>query len=261
MTDARTTGTSALSRLLQQVARYYTSEVEWEPFLQREQAEGFLRHLAASGADDETLENAWESLRFFGWYLDHLDREIGGLHDVQPYHLSELVTDFTDRKVLGRIGIAERIAMARLVRDFYVYLASTGQVTPATAGQVAAAYAVMTSQPGQLTRIERPEPRGGETFSAALVHGVEVLYTYNDYWTVLVCLRDYEGRWQEMRTAAQTVIDGQTKIDLIDHLQALEARKVEGLRNLLALRQPAPAEVQRARRFFRQDRVDTSRAW
>lgn len=261
MSDAQTTGTTALSRLLQQVARYYTSEVEWEPFLQRVQAEGFLHHLATSGADQETLENAWESLRFFGWYLDHLDREIGGLQDVQPYHLSELVIDFTDRKVLGRIGTAERIAMARLVRDFYAYLASTKEVSSATAQQVAAAYTTMTAQPGQLNRIERPEPRGGEIFSAALVQGVEVLYTYNDYWTVLVCLRDYEGRWDPMRAAAQTMIDGQAKIDLIDHLQALETRKVEGLRNLLALRQPAPAEVQRARRFFRHDRVVTTRAW
>lgn len=254
-------GKSILLRILQQVARYYTTEVEWEPFLDQSQAEGYLRQLAASGADDETLENAWESLRFFAWYLDHLDREIGGLADVQPYHFSELVTDFTDRKVLGRIGITERIAMAGLVRDFYAYLAATRHVSAEQAQRIAAAYATMTAQPGQLTRIERPEPRGGETFSAALVHGVEVLYTYNDYWTVLACLRDYEGRWEVMRAAADNVIDSPAKLELIERLQALEARKVEGLRNLLALRQPAPAEVQRARRFFRHDRVDTSRAW
>lgn len=261
MSGQNTYGESALSRILQQVARYYTTEVEWEPFLAQSQAEGFLRYLAASGADDETLENAWESLRFFAWYLDHLDREIGGLADVQPYHFSELVTDFTDRKVLGRIGMTERIAMARLVRDFYAYLDATGQVPADQAQRIAAAYATMTAQPGQLTRIERPEPRGGETFSAALVQGTEVLYTYNDYWTILVCLRDYEGRWERMRTASLSMIDAQAKLDLIDRLQALEARKVESLRNLLALRQPAPAEVQRARRFFRHDRVDTSRAW
>lgn len=116
-------------------------------------------------------------------------------------------------------------------------------------------------QPGQLARIERPEPHGGETFSAALVQGVEILYTYNDYWTLLVCLRDYEGRWEPMRTAAPDVTDSQVKLELIDRLQALETRKVEGLRNLLALRQPAPTEVQRARRFFRHDRVVPTRAW
>ncbi len=261
MSEKTTSGEAALLRSLQQVARYYATEVEWESFLGQPQAEGFLRYLAAGGADGESVENAWETLRFFSWYLDHLDREIGGLHDVQPYHLSELVTDFTDRKVLGRIGIAERISMARLVRDFYAYLASSNQISPTHAQQMAATYAIMTAQPGQLMRIERPEPRGGEAFSAALVQGVEILYTYNDYWTLLVCLRDYEGRWELMRAAVSDVASSQAKLELIDRLQALEARKVEGLRNLLALRQPAPAEVQRARRFFRHDPVDTTRAW
>ena len=261
MNEPTTREAPALRRILQHVAHYYASEVEWEPFLNQAQAEGFMRDLAARGADEESLENAWESLRFFAWYLDHLDREISGLADVKPYHVSELVTDFTDRKVLGRIGIAERIVMAGLVRDFYTYLAATGQVSPEQAQQVADAYRIMTALPGQLTRIERPEPRGGEIFSAALVQGAEVLYTYNDYWTVLVCLRDYAGRWETMRAAASGVTDSRAKIGLIDHLQALEARKVEGLRTLLALRQPAPAEVQRARRFFRRDEVDTTRAW
>ena len=251
----------ALTRILHQIARYFTTEVEWESFVQQSQAEEFLRSLAAAGADDESLENAWETLRFFAWYLDHLDREIGGLDDVHPYHLSELVTDFTDRKVLGRIGLAERIAMARLVRDFYAFLASTHKISSAQGQHIAAAYDTMTAQPGQLMRIERPEPRGGETFSAVLVQGVEVHYTYNDYWTLLVCLRDFEGRWDLMRAAVPAVADSQAKTGLIDRLQDLEVHRVEGLRNLLALRQPAPAEVQRARRFFRHDQVDITQAW
>lgn len=261
MDDQGAHATPAQLRILQQVAHHYATDVEWEPFLSQFQAEGFLHYLAARGIDDETLQFAWGSLRFFALYLDHLGREIGSLQDLLPYHLSELVTDFTDRKALGRVGVSERIAMAGLVRDLYVYLAATSQVPADKARQVETAYEIMAAHPGQLTRIERPEPHGGEAFWAALIHGVEFVYTYNDYWTVLVCLGDYEGRWDDMRAATSSMTDGQTKIGLIDRLQELEARKVEGLRNLLALRQPVPVEVQRARRFFRHDAVDTSRAW
>lgn len=260
-TTVHETEAVALQRVLQQVAHFYEVEVEWETHIERRYVEGFLHELANHGADTETYETSWETIRFLAWYLDHLGPEITGLETLQAYHLSELVTDFTDRKVLGRIGITERLAMAATVRDFFAYLTAAGGLSQAQGAMVAEAYQVMSATPRQITRIERPEPLGGETFSATVNRGQEIIYTYNDYWLTLVCLRDFNGRWDWMKEALRSLPDETTKLRLIERLFSLEQQRVEGLRNLLALRQPAPAELQRARRLFRKDHVNPARAW
>lgn len=251
----------ALQRVLRQVAHFYEAEVDWETHIERRYIEGFLQMLANHGADAEAFEAHWETIRFLVWYLDHLGPEISGLETLRAYHLSELVTDFTDRKVLGRIGITERVAMATTVHDFFAYLTQVGGLSAAQGALLIEALRVMTATPGQITRIERPEPVGGETFSATINRGQEIIYTYNDYWLTLVCLRDFDGRWDALKEAAGSAPDHSTKLHLIERLLSLEQQRVEGLRNLLALRQPAPAELQRARRLFRKDHVNLDRAW
>ncbi len=252
---------AALQRILRQVAHFYDAEVDWETHIERRFIESFLHMLAVQGADAEMFEAHWETIRFLVWYLDHLGPEVSGLESLRAYHLSELVTDFTDRKVLGRIGIAERVAMVTIVHHFFAYLAQVGCLSAEQGAMLAEAFRVMTATPGQITRIERPEPVGGETFSATINRGQEIIYTYNDYWLTLVCLRDFEGRWDAMKEAVQAMPDSTTKLRLIERLLSLEQQRVEGLRNLLALRQPAPAELQRARRLFRKDHVNLNRAW
>ncbi len=257
MTDEKQT----LANILRQAAHFFAHEVDWEPPVKQDFVESYLTALAVRAADGETIEAAWETVRFLIWYLDHLGPEINGLEGLRDYHLSELVTDFTDRKVLGRIGMDERIAMAATVHDFFAHLTAAGGLSAAQGAILAAAYRRLTATPGQITRIERPEPLGGETFSATINRGQEVIYTYNDYWLTLVCLRDFDGRWEAMTAAALSTPDAAAKLRLIERLLSLEQQRVEGLRNLLALRQPAPAELQRARRFFRKTHVNLERAW
>ena len=260
-TTEHETDSVVLPPVLRQVAHFYEAEVDWETHIERRYVEGFLHELANQGANFETCEAGWETIRFLVWYLDHLGPEITSLETLRAYHLSELVTDFTDRKVLGRIGMAERLAMAAMVRDFFAYVTTAGGLSQAQGAMIAQAYQVMNAVPGQITRIERPEPLGGETFSATVNRGQEVIYTYNDYWLTLVCLRDFNGRWDWMQEAAHALPDEAAKLRLVERLLNLEQQRVEGLRNLLALRQPAPAELQRARRLFRKDHVNLERAW
>jgi len=255
------TDSAALQRVLQQVAHFYEAEVDWETHIERRFVEGFLQALADQGADAETYEAAWETIRFLVWYLDHLGPEISSLETLRAYHFSELVTDFTDRKVLGRIGMTERLAMATTVRDFFAYLTAAGGLSQAQGAMLAQAYQTMSATPGQITRIERPEPLGGETFSATVNRGQEIIYTYNDYWLTLVCLRDFGGHWETMKAAVHALPDAAAKLRLMERLLSLEQQRVEGLRNLLGLRQPAPAELQRARRFVRTGHVNLARAW
>lgn len=96
------TDSASMQRILQHVAHFYEAEVDWETHIERRFVEGFLQTLATQGADAETCEAAWETIRFLVWYLDHLGPEITGLETLRAYHFSELITDFTDRKVLGR---------------------------------------------------------------------------------------------------------------------------------------------------------------
>ncbi len=255
------TDSASMQRILQHVAHFYEAEVDWETHIERRFVEGFLQTLATQGADAETCEAAWETIRFLVWYLDHLGPEITGLETLRAYHFSELITDFTDRKVLGRIGVAERLAMATTVRDFFAYLTAAGGISQTQGALLAQAYQTMSATPGHITRIERPEPLGGETFSATVNRGQEIIYTYNDYWLTLVCLRDFGGHWDAMKEAVHALPDASAKLRLMERLVSLEQQRVEGLRNLLGLRQPAPAELQRARRFFRTGHVNQERAW
>jgi len=58
-----------------EVQVFYDDEINWEPLIEQEWIEGFLRQKAWQGSNDEQLRDIWQNLRLFIIYLAHSEHD------------------------------------------------------------------------------------------------------------------------------------------------------------------------------------------
>jgi len=254
-------GPLTVDDVLDAVHEYYHESIDWEPTLKQEQVEGYLQDAQRQGASPDELMEIWDNLMLFHFFLDHCGDEVQSLDDLQPYHLSEWVTDFLRRKVMDRFPRARKQQLLETVRSLYAYLARSGDVDEETAQTVAETVAHITGGQRGLRRIDRPPPLGGETMMTVFHPTAgEFVYTLNDVWLLQVCQVDFQRNWQRMRKAAQRVPGAALKLRLIDRLrQAQEAG--EDPFSILHSYPPEPPSLDAARHMFHEAEMTEARAW
>jgi hypothetical protein len=245
--------------VMDQVRAYYKG-IDWEPALAEKQVLGYLQNAHQQGASPDDLAALWHDVEFFIFFLDHYGDEIRTMEDLRPYHLSEWVTDFAERKVLGGMSLDDKRHLLGTARALYDYLAQAGAVNPATAQAVDQAVAQITKSRRGLVRIERPDPLGGETMMMVSSARGEFVYSLNDVWLIQVCDRDFKRDWQRMRQAAQKVPGSALKLRFIDRLQQAQ-NAGEDLFSVLVSYPANPHDLDVARHMFRQQEMTEGRAW
>jgi|GEM_PF-3472254 len=149
-------GPLTMEDVLQAVDQYYHETMDWEPTLKQSQVEGYLQDLQRRGASPDDLMTRWDDLGLFHFFLDHYSEEVQTLDDLQPYHLSEWMTDFVRRKMIGTLSLAQKKHALETIQSLYAYLAQTGEIQPRTAQAVTEAVTTITAPPRGLRRIARP---------------------------------------------------------------------------------------------------------
>lgn len=111
-----------MKNVYDQVRSFYEHEQEWSAPVSREWIDGFLRHKAWQGADDNELKTLWRYLELFTLYLMYIDNTDIGKLEPDDYRravewLERHVTGFTaDKQTINRFFKA--------LQDFYNYLAT-----------------------------------------------------------------------------------------------------------------------------------------
>lgn len=243
------------------VDEYYHESIDWEPQLAQAQVEGYLREALKQGAGPEVLMERWNDLSLFHFFLNHYGQEIQTLDDLQPYHLSEWVTDFLDRKIMGRVSVAQKRQALETVRSLYAYLAQVGQVEDETARSVSEAVDAIAGSQRGLWPIQRPDPLGGETM-LMVYHPTagEFVYTLNDVWLVQVCHAEFMRDWRQMRKEARKVPGATLKLRLIDRLQLAQKQGQDPF-SVLYSYPPTPEDLDEALHRFHEGEMTEDRAW
>ncbi|MBP1764672.1 MAG: hypothetical protein H6Q65_1730 [Firmicutes bacterium] len=64
-----------MKNVYDEVQLFFDQEMDWEPFIQQETIEGFLRQKAWQGSSDKKLQEIWQNLRMFILYLAHSEHD------------------------------------------------------------------------------------------------------------------------------------------------------------------------------------------
>lgn len=253
-------GPLTMDDVLEDVQEYYHETIDWKPLLTQEQVVGYLQDAQQRGVSPGELMDRWDALELLHFFLDHYGDEIQTLDDLRPYHLSEWMTDFVARKVLGGMPLDEKRQALETVQSLYAYLARTGDVDEETAQVVDEAVAHITGGQRGLRPIERPLPLGGETMTTVLYQEQEFAYTLNDVWLIQVCDADFKRNWQRMRLVARKAPGAVLKVQLIDRLRRAEEDGLDPFNILFAY--PAdPQSLDVARYMFHDAKMTEDRAW
>jgi hypothetical protein len=239
---------------------YYRESIDWIPVLEEEHVVGYLQDAQQGGVSPDDLMERWHDLELFLFFLDHYGDEIQTLDDLCPYHLSEWMTDFVQRKVLGGIPLTEKRQALETVRSLYTYLARIGDVDEETAQAVDEAVDHITGGRRGLRRIERPLPLGGETMATVVSQGQEFVYTLNDVWLIQVCDAEFKRNWQRMRRAAKRVPGAALKQRLIDRLRRAQEDGLDPFSILLSYTADSES-LDMARHMFHNEEMTEDQAW
>lgn len=251
-----------VEEVLEDIATHYDS-IEWDPVLKEEWATGFITWLYEQRVDPEELMERWEEMELFIWFLSHHHGEVQEIDHLRDFHVSEFVNEFWRRKVLGAFTVDQKRQYVITVRDFYAHLKNAGVIDAKTYDRVQRAAERVAGQPGELSHIRRPPPKGGEMLSSVHIPSKgEFKFTFNDHWLTLVCREDFGWDWQRMREAAANQPDAAAKQRLIDRLIDM-ARQTDGRypENFLMLANITRRDLREAHRFFYRSTVEEVDAW
>jgi hypothetical protein len=151
-----------LDDLLLDVEEYYLEdeeeefdEEEEEPILPYNWAVNYLIDRYNEGNDADELDDQWDDIRDFLFYMEEGDDAPSILADIQGCHLSEFVTDFWDEEIEEETPIEYKQQAIETIRDLYDYLATQGHISADSVKRVTKAATTLFSQPNKLTPIPR----------------------------------------------------------------------------------------------------------
>ena len=131
---------------------------EDEELIPHEWVVDYLTTRHTEGIDVEELDDRWDNLGEFIFYLDEESNDPPeALADIQGYHLSEFIIGYWDENIWAgeTATVEEKKFVVDSICDLYDYLAVQGHVPADAAKRVNQAAAILFSQPNQLTSISR----------------------------------------------------------------------------------------------------------
>ncbi|GIV85430.1 MAG: hypothetical protein KatS3mg052_2437 [Candidatus Roseilinea sp.] len=247
----------AIQEALSHLDDYYDvyNFLNWQPPLEREDAEDFVRHLSQSGFDPELAQAGVEIFLSFVTVRRH---EVQSLDDFCGYHLSELVSQFVEEHYDERWSLERRRSSAQCVCWLYERLFERGRILKETRDEVRSACARLLSGKRKLNLIRRPPPLGGEPIFIRVNPntGEEERYTFNHQRLLMVWAGAFHHDWRAMLSVCDTVPSGAQKKALIHELTALEPDICD-----LLLSQADAEDFYRAILWFYEDRLLELSAW
>ena len=146
--------------LLNDVNDYFLSEGE-EPLAENEEpkehvlpyewAVSYLATRYEEGVDLEELDDRWENLCDFMFYLEEDDTAPSTPDNLKDIHLSRFITDFWDQTIASNTPLNEKIHALETVQDFYEYLAAQKYVPVNLAHNVTEAVSSLMKHKNKLT--------------------------------------------------------------------------------------------------------------
>ncbi len=149
--------------LREEVDEYYYSETDDEDEDDEEEEEFpipydwvmlYLTDGYDKGLDVEELDDCWQDLCDFMFYLTEDNEAPTDLTKVQGYHLSQFVTEFWEHEIVEDDLAESKRHAVETVRDLYNFLSKRKFIPRASAKQISKAAAKILRYPDKLTPIE-----------------------------------------------------------------------------------------------------------
>ncbi|MBP2660827.1 MAG: hypothetical protein H6Q69_3859 [Firmicutes bacterium] len=103
-----------------QVQIFYNEAIVWEPIIQQEWVEGFLRQKAWQGISDDKLKDTWHQIQFFILYLTHFNNE--NLDEISLEEYSFIVKWLSENVSGFKITLKSVRHFFSILIEFYTYL-------------------------------------------------------------------------------------------------------------------------------------------
>jgi hypothetical protein len=150
-----------LDDLLLQVDDYYADdeedldEGEGEFILPYDWTVDYLTTRHNEGIDIEELDERWNDLCDYMFYLDERDDAPSTLADIQGHHLSEFIIEFWDEEIEDETPLAFKRHAIETIRDLYTYLAAQEHISKDADHRVTKAAAALFKRKNKLTPIRK----------------------------------------------------------------------------------------------------------
>ncbi len=250
--------------VLEDVRTTFADVAKGMPWFQSAWVKDYLASLSADpddleGFDDElqVIIDEWWTLKDWVQYLAADADAFRAVADLRGFHLWEYVEE--NAVELDDDGGRSRV---ETLRDFFVYLAQRGSMP--TDLPFLQDLTKILAQPDTLTPFPRPEPLGGEIALRLPGFGEEGRdepFTFNEWWMALALDRKFKNNWDKCRREISKRTAAAEKLVILDRLQARLTRDPDYLDALHDELPPAPADYQRAEKWFDREQVSEARAW
>ncbi|MCX6019210.1 MAG: hypothetical protein NTZ50_12070 [Chloroflexi bacterium] len=218
--------------------------------------EDFLHRSAAAGF---SAFDVWRHIDLLFEFAAHNLHELHDCNDFCAFHLSELATEFVDRRQSPRWTLAQRRALVETVNRLFVHLRAIGVASADAEEEIAFGTRTMLAGKRRLSLIRRPVPLGGEVvfmYDDDENPGTQRRYTINHRRIAVVWWADFDQDWDAMIARCSTITDGVRKADLARELMNLDTSICD-----LLLACSEEDEVETAGIWFQNDPVLFVSAW
>lgn len=104
----------------ERVQAFYDEAIVWEPIIQQEWVEGFLRQKAWQGISDDKLKDIWQQIQLLILYLTHFDNE--DLDEISLAEYSFIVTWLKENVSGFKATLKSVRHFFNILIEFYTYL-------------------------------------------------------------------------------------------------------------------------------------------
>lgn len=241
--------------LLQEVRDYF-NQIRWVPLLSKEQILDFLRYLREKNLPYQDLEQAWEDIQFFLYFVDSHSFDKKNLDDFKSWEFSYFVSRFIPDEYGGpELTYEETHRILHTIAELYRSLKKRGEIGSDV--EIQKAITCILKEDGKIVRIPVPPAKGPEALLVTTIPGSnrELVFTNNDLWSTIVLYLQYEENWESMfldleKNLDQGIVDARRKKEYLLQLK----RKLEKSRispfHLLSSLKPDKKEIDKALTWF-----------
>lgn len=210
-----------LQSVLRSMQRYFDLP-DAAPEISHERVAEFLRTCAQNG---RAPGKAWQHIHLLFEFAAHNMHEISSVEELCDFHLSELATDFVERRQGQRWLLAQRRELVETTAAFYAFLHQNRLISEDAHEQIARAAHTLLSGKRRLNLIRRPPPVGGEAVFLYEDDGAtgRRTYTVNHRRVAVAWWSLCDQDWDSFLIRCGGVVDGERKAQIARELMNADA--------------------------------------